>query len=84
MEVQLATAAGIVEVFAGSAGDNRWEIASTGVGHTATARPIVGERRLYAVVGDNLAYASELHVGGEFAGAGFAPHLSARLDRVRS
>jgi hypothetical protein len=84
VEVQLATAAGIVEVFGGSAGDNRWEIASTGVGYTATARPIVGERRLYAVVGDNLAYASELHVGGESAGAGFAPHLSARLDRIRS
>jgi hypothetical protein len=79
VEIQLATAAGIVEVFAGIAGDNRWEVASTGLAHTATARPVIGERRLYAVVGDTLAYASELHLPGT---GGFAPHLTAQLERV--
>ena len=81
VEAQIATAAGIVELFAGAAGDNRWEIATSAVACTATARPIVGERRLYAVVGDTLAYASELHVAAD---GGFEPHLSARLNRFRS
>jgi hypothetical protein len=81
IEVQLATAAGIVEIFAGTAGDNRWEISSSGLAYTATARPVVGERRLYAITGDSLGYATELHGPDD---AGFAPHLSARLDRVRA
>jgi hypothetical protein len=81
VEVTLATAAGIVEVFAGTAGEARWELASADVAQTATARAVVAERRLYAVVDDSLAYATELHVS---AGGGFAPHLSARLDRVRA
>ena len=54
IEVALASAAGVVEVFAGIAGDNRWEIASTELGHTATARLVVAEKRLYAVSGDTL------------------------------
>ena len=49
---------------------------------SATAREVNGERRLYAVVGDTLAYATELSVPAVSAG-GFTPHLSARLDRVR-
>ena len=81
VEVQLATAAGIVEVFAGVAGDNRWEIVSTGLQHTATARPVVAERRLYALIDDTLTYAAELHVPNS---DGFTPHLSARLNRVRT
>jgi hypothetical protein len=81
VEVTLATAAGIVEVFAGTAGDARWELASAHVAQTATARAVIGERRLYAVVDDSLAYATELHVTDP---EGFAPHLSARLDRVRT
>jgi hypothetical protein len=80
VEAQIATAAGIVEVFAGTAGDNRWEIATSSVAYTATARPVVAERRLYAVLGDTLAYATELHVSAD---GGFEPHLSARLDRLR-
>jgi THAP4-like, heme-binding beta-barrel domain len=81
IEIALATAAGIVEVFAGIAGDNQWEVASTGLAHTATARPVIGERRLYALVGDTLAYATELHLP---TADGFEPHLSAQLERVRA
>jgi hypothetical protein len=80
IELQLATAAGIVQVFAGQAGDNRWELATSGLVGTATARAVNGERRLYAVVGDTLAYATELSTPDS---DGFAPHLSARLDRIR-
>lgn len=81
IEVQLASAAGLVEIFAGVAGDNQWEIATAAIAGSATARAVVGEKRLYAVVGDSLAYATELHLPGE---GGFAPHLTARLDRVRA
>lgn len=79
IEVALATAAGIVEVFAGTAGDLQWELMSTSVGGTRTARAVIGERRLYALVDDDLAYASELHVPGA---GGFTPHLSGRLERI--
>ena len=41
---------------------------------TATARAVIGERRLYAVVGDTLAYATELATPDS---DGFAPHLTA-------
>ncbi len=78
VEVQLATAAGLVEVFAGVAGENRWEIETTAIGATATARAVSGERRLYAVVGNTLAYATEL----ELPGSDFTPHLTASLERV--
>ena len=47
--------------------------------HTPTARLVVGERRLYGLVGDQLAYATELHVPEV---GGFAPHLSAQLTRI--
>jgi hypothetical protein len=79
IEVALATAAGIVEVFAGTAGELQWEIMSTSAGGTRTARAVIGERRLYALVDDDLAYASELHVPGA---GGFTPHLTARLERL--
>jgi THAP4-like, heme-binding beta-barrel domain len=78
VEVQLATAAGIVEVFAGTAGDNRWELATTGLAATATARAVAGERRLYAVVGNTLAYATELGLPKQ----DFVPHLSGHLKRA--
>jgi hypothetical protein len=80
VEVQLATAAGIVQVFAGTAGDNEWQLETSGLVTTATARAVNGERRLYALVGDTLAYATELSVPTNEAG--FTPHLTGRLDRV--
>jgi hypothetical protein len=80
VEVQIASAAGLVATFAGIAGDNRWELATTGLIGTATARDVHGERRLYAIVGDRLSYATELSVS---EADGFAPHLSAQLERVR-
>ena len=79
VEAQIATAAGIVEIFTGVAGDNRWELATAELAHTPTARLVVGERRLYGLVGDQLAYATELHVPEV---GGFAPHLSAQLTRI--
>jgi len=77
LELVLATAVGIVEVFAGVAGDNRWELAVTGVGFTPTAKQIGGERRLYALAGDRLSYVQELAL----TPGDFQPHLNAGLAR---
>ncbi|MGX7677439.1 FABP family protein [Jatrophihabitans sp. DSM 45814] len=83
LELVLTTAAGIVEVFSGIAGDQRWEIATGAVGFTPTAKQIAGERRLYALVGaappaQTLAYIQELAIEpGQFR-----PHLQAELLRA--
>jgi hypothetical protein len=82
VEVQLADAAGIVEIFTGVAGDNRWDLITTAVAATPTARVVVGEKRLYAVRGDTLAYATELSLPGP-AGLDFQPHLMGSLARER-
>jgi hypothetical protein len=39
---------------------------------------VTGERRLYALRGDELSYATELAPGGQ----PYAPHLNARLVRI--
>jgi len=77
LELVLTTAVGIVEVFTGVAGDQRWELATTGVGFTPSAKQIAGERRLYALTGEKLMYVEELALTpGEYR-----PHLNASLSR---
>ena len=78
LEVVLAANTGEALVYAGVAGDRTWEIATTSAQGTPTAKPIDQERRLYALVGEELGYASELAP----AGRPMAPHLNARLTRV--
>jgi hypothetical protein len=79
LEWVLASAAGIVSVFNGLAGDRRWEFATTGVGFTPTAKQIAGERRLYALTGDSeLSYVTEL----ARQPADYRPHLTATLART--
>jgi nitrobindin-like protein len=77
VEAVLASNTGQALVFSGTAGDQRWELATESVRPTATADDVDGERRLYALRGAQLFYATELAV----AGAPFAPHLNARLVR---
>lgn len=82
LEVVLTVAAGLVEVFygrlvAGPAGEHV-EIESDLIGHTATAKQVDKDKRLYAVRGGKLMYAMEMAAVGH----GLAPHLSAALDRV--
>lgn len=77
LELVLATGAGLVEVFAGRAGDRRWELATSSVAMTPTAKAVAGELRLYALTGETLAYVQELAIeAGEYR-----PHLNARLER---
>jgi hypothetical protein len=78
LELLLTTAAGIVEVFTGVAGDQRWELVTGAVGFSPTAKQIAGERRLYALVDETLAYVQELALEP----AEFRPHLQAQLSRV--
>lgn len=78
IEVLLASNTGQAMVFTGAAGQLRWELASSRIEPAPTAKQVEAERRLYALVGEQLVYATELTPGG----AASAPHLNARLDRT--
>jgi hypothetical protein len=78
VELVLASNTGQALVLAGTAGDQRWELATVSAEHAPTAKDVDGERRLYAVRGDELSYATELAPAGQ----PFAPHLNALLSRV--
>lgn len=80
IEVVLASNTGEALVYTGTAGDRRWEIATVSAQPAPTAKRVDAERRLYALVEDELAYVSELAPEGRPS----APHLNARLERVRS
>jgi hypothetical protein len=82
LEVVLTMASGIVEVLygrivSGPAGEHV-ELESDLIGHTATAKQVDKDKRLYAVRGGKLMYAMEMAAVGQ----PLAPHLSAALDRV--
>jgi hypothetical protein len=78
VEVVLASNTGQSLLYVGNAGDQRWDVRSISAVPTPTAREVDGERRLYAVLGDELVYATELAPAGQ----PYAPHLNARLARV--
>lgn len=77
VEVVLASNTGEAMMYTGAAGDQRWELESRSVVATPTAKPVDAERRLYALMADDLAYVSELAPRGQ----PLAPHLNARLSR---
>ncbi len=77
LEVVLAANTGQALVFAGVAGELRWELGTTTVARTPTAEAVAGERRLYALVDEALTYVTELAPAGQ----PYAAHLNARLTR---
>jgi hypothetical protein len=82
LEVVLTVAAGLVEVLygrlvSGPAGEHV-ELESDLIGHTATAKQVDKDKRLYAVRGGKLMYAMEMAAVGQ----PLASHLSAALERV--
>ena len=79
VEVVLASNTGQALVLVGTAGDQRWELATESLCRTPTATAVDGERRLYAARGHELMYATELAPAGQ----PFAPHLNAHLTRQR-
>jgi hypothetical protein len=78
VELVIASNTGQALVLAGSAGDQRWDIETVSAAHAPTAKDVAGERRLYALIGDELTYVTELAPAGQ----PFAPHLNAQLSRV--
>jgi hypothetical protein len=78
VELVLASNTGLALVFTGVAGDLRWELVTAVAAPTPTAKPVDGERRLYALLDGDLVYATELAPAGQ----PYAAHLNARLIRT--
>lgn len=78
LEVLIAHATGIIEVFYGqSLSLTSWKLSTDAVVRTATAKEVTGSTRLYGVVDGALAYVDER----ELVGQPRQPHLSAQLAR---
>jgi hypothetical protein len=78
LEVLIAHATGIIEVYYGRARTlTSWEISTDAVVRTATAVEVTGSTRLYGIVEGTLAYVDER----EMVGQPRQPHLSAQLHR---
>jgi hypothetical protein len=78
MEATLTTQHGVIELYEGETRNTQLEMATAGVGHTATGLPVTGAHRLFGIVEGALLYAQEMSANGEK----LRPHLSARLLRV--
>jgi hypothetical protein len=77
IEVVLASNTGQALLLTGLAADLRWDLATAAAVPTPTAKPVDGERRLYALLDGDLVYATELAPAGQ----PYAAHLNARLTR---
>jgi hypothetical protein len=78
VEVVLASNTGQALLLTGVAGDQRWDLATAAAVPAPTAKPVDGERRLYALLDGDLIYATELAPAGQ----PYAAHLNARLTRA--
>ena len=78
LEVVLAHPTGIVEVYLGQITGTKIEMATDAVVRTATAKDVTAGRRLYGLVGGDLAYAYDMAAVGQPLQA----HVSAQLKRV--
>ena len=77
LEVVLAHASGIVEVWVGEVSGTRIELSTDLVARTASAKEVTGGHRLYGLVEGDLMYAYDMAAMGQPLTA----HLSARLRR---
>jgi hypothetical protein len=78
LEVLLVHPTGIAEIYLGEVSGTRIDMATDVVTRTATAKEVTAGRRLYGLVGDDLAYAYDMAAVGQPLQA----HLSAQLKRV--
>ena len=79
VEVMLAHASGIVEIYVGEVVFHKIELTSEVVARTETAKDVKGFHRLYGLVdGGDLAYAIDMAAVGNPLQA----HLSARLQKI--
>jgi hypothetical protein len=78
VEVLLAHPTGFVEIYLGEITGTRIELATDVVARTSSAKQVTAGRRLYGLVGDDLAYAYDMAAMGQ----PLQSHLSAQLKRV--
>ena len=78
LEVVLAHASGISEIYYGQITGTKIEMATDAVVRTATAQDVTAGRRLYGLIGTDLGYAYDLAASGHPLQA----HTSAQLKRV--
>lgn len=78
LEVLLAHPTGITEIYLGEISGTKIEMATDAVMRTATAKDVTAGKRLYGMIGADLAYAFDLAAVGQ----PLQPHLSAQLKRV--
>jgi THAP4-like, heme-binding beta-barrel domain len=78
VEVLLTHPTGITEIYIGTITGTKIEMATDAVIRTATAREVTAGRRLYGLIGADLAYAYDMAACGQ----PLQPHLSAQLKRV--
>ncbi|MCD2186217.1 FABP family protein [Actinomycetospora soli] len=79
IELLLAHATGIVEIFYGTARtQTSWELSTDATVRTATAKDVQAANRLYGIVEGDLFYVEERAMMGQE----MQPHVSARLQRI--
>jgi hypothetical protein len=78
LEVLLAHPTGITEIYLGTVTGTKIELATDAVVRTATAKAVTAGRRLYGLIGADLAYAYDMAAVGQPLQA----HLSAQLKRA--
>ena len=74
----LAHPTGIVEIYLGEVTGTKIEMATDLVASTESAKEVRAGRRLYGLVGADLAYAFDMAAVGQ----PLQPHISAQLKRV--
>jgi THAP4-like, heme-binding beta-barrel domain len=78
LEVLITHPTGITEIYYGTISGTKIEMATDAVVRTATAKDVTAGKRLYGLVGEDLAYAYDMAAVGQ----SLQPHLSAQLKRV--
>lgn len=78
VEFLLTHNTGFVEIYYGTAGDARMEVATDAIARTETAKDYTGGKRLYGYVEGDLLYAYDMAAMDQ----ALQPHLWARLQRV--
>jgi len=78
LEVVLAHPTGITEIYVGEIAGTKIEMATDAVVRTSTAKEVTAGRRLYGLIGSDLAYAYDMAAVGQPLQA----HVSAQLKRV--
>ena len=78
LEVLIVHPTGVSEVYIGTISGTKIEMVTDAVVRTATAKEVTAGKRLYGLVGADLAYAYDMAAVGQ----PLQPHLSAQLKRV--